>query len=377
MVAKAPLRHPVSMNNITIWNEYLTLELPKVAALLIPYGITLDKNQPHTMGERFLMQALTTIGGRKLILLGVDTTSGKKVVIKASNDSTGKLELEHERTCRTLLHSMKFSYETFHSPEELYFIKASGYTIFVSEYIEQASSFLNRPLTEQFSFALRALKAQERTRATTAGHLTQTKSVFGTRNSADYVRMFEAFMSAVTSKKIDAAIIATLGRALETLNKNTTRIDQYSNFLTHTDFVPHNFRIKDDILYLLDFSSLRFGNKHESWARFLNFMTLYNPELESLLLAYVEHNRAPEERDSLHLMRLFRLGEIITYYANTLEKSSNNLLALNNERIHFWNEVLQAELQNQRVALGVVEQYKTRRDYLRSEDEKARQIGLH
>ena len=363
------------MNTFTTWNEYLQNELPRVAALLVPYEITLSKDQPHTKGERFLMQALTTTSGKKLILLGTDTKTGRKILIKATSDFAGTQELEHERQCRSLLHSMKFSYESFHSPKELYFIKTNDYTIFVSEYIEQDSSFLERPLSEQFSFALRALKAQEHTRATTAGHLAQTKRIFGTRNSADYIRMFEAFIIAVQVKQINT--IAVLEEACSVLKKNSTRIEQYGNFLTHTDFVPHNFRIEDDTLYLLDFSSLRFGNKHEGWARFLNFMTLYNPELEILLLNYVRENRAPEECESLHLMRLFRLGEIITYYANTLEKSTDNLRILNQARINFWTEVLKAELKNTHVADTVVATYKTLRDQLRSEDEKARQVGLH
>jgi thiamine kinase-like enzyme len=161
------------------------------------------------------------------------------------------------------------------------------------------------------------------------------------------------------------------------LLKNHSRIDQYGNFLTHTDFVPHNFRIKDGTLYLLDFSSLRFGNKHEGWARFLNFMTLHNRELETLLVSYVKDNRSEEELESLWLMRLFRLGEIITYYVTTLDKSVDNLLTLNQSRVVFWSEVLKAELRNERVAESIVEEYRQQRDQLRTEEEKVRQVGLH
>jgi len=361
----------------TSWNEYLKSELPKVAAFVAPYDITLNADQPHTKGERFLMQALTTIGGQKLILLGTEAKTGKKVVIKATNDIAGRQELAHERTCRTLLHKVDFSYDTFHSPAEILFIEKKGYTIFVTEFIEQSSSFLQRPLQEQFSFALKALKAQERTRATTAKHLAQIKRVFGSRNSDDYLRMFDAFL--VTSKvKFGVPAVTTiLEQAFERLSDGKERMEQYGNFLTHTDFVPHNFRISGETLYLLDFSSLRFGNKHEGWARFLNFMTLYNQPLEELLISYIEQNRSTEERESLQLMRLFRLGEIIAYYTNTLEKSTDNLRALNQARIHFWAEVLKAELHNSRVSEEVVAAYKTTRDNLRSEEEKIRQIGLH
>ena len=361
----------------TSWNEYLRSEIPKISALLVPHGITLADNQPHTKGERFLMQALTTTSGQKLILLGVEDKSNKKVVIKVTRDFDGKQELSHERNCRKLLHKMNFSYETFHSPTEVLFIEKRGYTIFVSEFIEQASSFLERPLSEQFSFALSALKAQERTRATTASHISQIKRVFGSRTSEEYLQMFEAFLITYRTKCTDENITTALEQAYLALTAAKERIEQYGGFLTHTDFVPHNFRISGNTLYLLDFSSLRFGNKHEGWARFLNFMTLYNPALEELLITYVEQNRSTEERESLQLMRLFRLGEIIAYYANILEKSNGNLLTLNQARIRFWGEVLQAELHNTRVSRNIVELYKQERGALRSDEEKSRQIGLH
>ena len=361
----------------TKWTEYLKSELPKIAALIAPYGITLNNDQPHTKGERFLMQALTTTSGQKLILLGTETKTGQKVVVKATNDLSGRQEIAHERNCRTLLHQVDFSYDTFHSPTEIIFLEKKGYTIFVTEFIEQNSSFLDRSLAEQFSFALRALKAQESTRATTAKHIAQIKRVFGSRNSDDYLRMFDAFLITSKVKFGVPEVTTTLERAFEKLSASKERVAQYDNFLTHTDFVPHNFRISGDTLYLLDFSSLRFGNKHEGWARFLNFMTLYNPALEELLISYIEQNRSTEERESLQLLRLFRLGEIIAYYTNTLEKSTGNLRTLNQVRIHFWAEVLKAELNNERVTRDFVDVYRNTRDELRSDEEKMRQVGLH
>ncbi|MEN9920429.1 MAG: hypothetical protein RL538_322 [Candidatus Parcubacteria bacterium] len=359
------------------WAEYLENELPKVTALLTEHNIAIDDHQPHIKGERFLIQSLTTIGGRKMILIGTDGTTGKKVVIKAASDYDGKQELSHERMCRTLLHDMSFSYESFHSPKELLFTETKQYTLYVGEFIEQASSFLERPLEEQFDFALRALKAQEQTRATTATHLNEIQRVFGTRNSQDYLLMMQGFIHTTKEKGGSAGITSLLEKTAKTLETNKDRIDQYSNFLTHIDFVPHNFRIRDNTLYLLDFSSLRFGNKHESWARFLNFMTLYNRELEQLLITYVEQNRSFEERESLQLLRTFRLSELITYYTNTLSRSEGNLRELNEARITFWSDVLAAEQNNERVATSIVEAYKAKRDSLRSSDEKMRQEGLH
>ena len=86
------------------WKEYLDKEIPKVTEILASHNITLLPDQPHIKGERFLMQALTTISGRKLILLGTGKKTNEKVVIKAARDIEGKQELQHERTCRTLLH---------------------------------------------------------------------------------------------------------------------------------------------------------------------------------------------------------------------------------------------------------------------------------
>lgn len=358
------------------WQEYINTELPIVTDLVIKYGYLLSEEQPHLKGERFLMQAMTTNAGRKMILVGNDSL-GQKVVIKATSDNSGKAELEHERTCRQVLHEVDFSYATFHSPRELAFIKESGYTISIHEFIEQESTFLDRPLEEQFSFSLRALKAQEQTRATTKKHFQKVALIFGNRTSNDYLDLFRNFTLPQENENLDSSVVDNLDKANSILRDNKERVEQYCGFLTHTDFVPHNFRIKNNDLYLLDFSSLRFGNKHESWARFLNFMTLYNPELERLLIQYVEDNRSPEERESLQLMRLFRLGEIISYYGDTIKKSEGDLHTLNQVRVKFWNNVLAAELKNQRVNRDIVEAYKKTRDELRSRDEKERQVGLH
>lgn len=359
------------------WKEYLEAEIPTISQLLAPYHISLLKEQPHIKGERFLIQALTTIGGKKIILLGEDTQTHKKVVIKASNDYQGKAELLHERKCRKLLHTMNFSYTAFNSPEEIHFIETAGYVLSVGEFIEQTSSFLERPLSQQFTFALAALKAQEQTRATTAKHIYEVDRVFGTRTSDDYLLMAQGFLQTVIKSNQSKHITDGVQQAQTIITANQERIQQYCGFLTHTDFVPHNFRIKNDTLYLLDFSSLRFGNKHESWARFLNFMALYNPELESLLEDYVTHNRAEEECESLYLMRLFRLTELIAYYVGTLERSEGTLHTLNQKRVEFWSEVLQAELQHKAVAREIITTYQTTRDSLRSREEKERQVGLH
>ena len=348
-------------------------ELSAITKILTALGFTLADAQPHISGERFLMQAITTIGGQKYILDGY-TSTGTRVIIKATRHLAGKAEIEHERTCRQKINNLAFAYDVFAVPEEILHTTKDGYLISVQAYIPQSLPFLERPLTEQFDFALSAFVAQEHSRATTGGHVRQIERTFGIATTETYRTLVRNFLSEHAGDPIARTLIESVGKALDT---NQDRITQYGHFLTHTDFVPHNFRIHENKLYLLDFSAIRFGNKHESWARFLNFMTLHNPALEAAFLTYFSDNRSPEERESLHLMRLFRLAEIMTYYRKTLPRSEGNLKTLNESRIIFWGEVLAAELKHERISDTVRASYQATRDSLRSDEEKQRQIGLH
>jgi hypothetical protein len=364
------------ISNKTTWDTYIASELAALSPILEKSGFTLDAIQPHTIGERFLMQAVTTVGGQKLILRGKDQ-NGNAVIIKATRDTIGKNEINHERLCRSLINELNFAYNVFAAPAELLHLEEAWFVINIQEYIAQETTFLERPLQEQFTYALAAFKAQEHSRATTGGHVRHISKTFGYKTSADYLQLCTQFISDISPLPETHNAHPQLKEVVARLKHGQERIEQYCGFLTHTDFVPHNFRIKNEQLYLLDFSAIRFGNKHEGWARFLNFMTLYNPALETALLEYVETNRAVEERESLQLMRLFRLAELITYYTKTLNRSESELLTLNTARIQFWTNVLAAELQNTRVSRDIVNTYQTTRDTLRSDEEKRRQQGLH
>jgi len=348
------------------WEEYVASELALLTPVLGALGYSLDAGQPHTAGERYLQQAVTTTSGRKLILLGTHT-NGTRVVIKTTENAAGIRELEHERACRALLKEIRFAYQVFHAPEELFFGKRNGRFISIQKFIEQDIPFTERPLEEQFTLALSAFKAQESAHATTYEHMRRTARLFGIMQAADYLRTFNGFTAS------GPAIEATRAR----LEAGSERIEQYCGFLTHTDFVPHNFRVVGKNIYLLDAASLRFGNKYEGWARFLNFMELYNPPLTKALVQYVKDNRAAEELESLQLMRLYRLGELLTYYTNWLPKVSGNLQELTEARLTFWTHVLEAQLNGKEVSAEALATYKENRDTLRSEDEKKRQIGLH
>ncbi len=366
-----------SIDTKVAWDTYCTEELLRIRPILKAHGFTLDEVQPHLQGERYLMHAVTTTSGKKLILLGKDAT-GKRVVIKATRDDAGIAELIHERKCRTLITAIDFAGEVFHTPQEIVFLREDSYALSVQEYIEQTCSFLERPIEEQFALALRAFKDQESAHATTWKHRARVQDVFGMRDVTTYHDTFLSFKTNIQRALPEAHHLHTLmASAMKLLTEHRITIEQYTGFLTHTDFVPHNIRIKDDTLYLLDYSSLTFGNKYEGWARFLNFMTLHNPSLEHAFVQYVSDNRTPEESIALRMMRIYRLGEIIWYYARTLESSSGNLLALNTTRVHFWGDILTHLLTGNPIPQSVIDAYKAKRDSLRSDEEKQRQQGLH
>jgi len=359
------------------WKEYMAHELSYFEPKLKALGFSLEKNQPHTAGERYLMQAVTTTSGKKLILLGKEDTTDTRVVIKVSTDPKGIKEIQHEHTCKKVLEKIQFAYEIFVSPPQVFFEEKPNHIISIQKFIEQKTTFTNRPVEEQFALALSAFKAQESARATTYGHEQSIQKAFERADVSYYLKNFKTFKANILLQITDPAIEKLLIEAENLLIENAETIDRYRGFLTHTDFVPHNIRIATDTIYLLDHSSLRFGNKYEGWARFINFMALYNPELEEALLFYIRENRVADEYKALQLMRVYRLGEIIWYYTRSLPHISGDLLALNTARVHFWSDVLASVLKNEPLEESVLEAYKNKRDSLRSEEEKERQKELH
>ncbi len=365
-------------DNKQIWKKYRERELAEILPILKKLGFKLDREQPHLEGEKYLMRAVTTASGKKLILLGRREQDGKRVIIKATSDKNGIREIEHERICRDMLQKIGFAYQTFFSPRELLFTKQEKFTISAQEFLKQEIPFTERPLREQFSLALKAFKAQESAHAATYGHGKIITKTFGRVNAKWYLNSYQTFQENI--KKClpeDKHIQVLLRKGNELLLEHKQTIEQYGGFLTHTDFVPHNFRIIGNDIYLLDYSSLRFGNKHEGWARFLNFMALYNQPLEEAFLLYVKNNRAEEEYLSLKLMRVYRLGEIIWFYTSLLKKTSGDLHTLTKLRVKLWTLILEAALGNKQISKEIIDKYKCERDNLRSEEEKKRQINLH
>lgn len=360
------------MNKITdtklSWETYANNELDKARPVLSELGYTLDTEQVHTSGERYLMS------GRKLVLLGRDTQNGKCVVVKLSSDPMGIGELEHEHSLHETIPKIDFAYKPFRIPREILFTRTQKFVISVTEHIEQTNAFLKHSLEEQFFLAMLAFEMQEGVQATTYGHTRLARNAFTFMHAKDYHTLFKRFAKNIIANS------TTLGQLADTIKKaelfyetHVKQLELYCGFLTHDDFVPHNLRVLGRTIYMLDYTSLHFGNKYESWARFINYMVLYNRPLERTLLKYVAENRGEKELFNLRLMRVHKLTQLIAYYTNTLEKTSGDLKNLSLARIEFWRKILEAVLDNTEVSDETVEAYKKQRDALRSVEEKARQ----
>jgi hypothetical protein len=349
-----------------LWADRLRNETEAIKKAIMPLGYKLGEEQPHVSGERFLMTR------NKLVLLGTDKT-GKKVAIKASSHLDGKKEIQYEKNARDLLQSVSFAEDVLLFPEEIYFGQIQEYLIFITEYINQEKVFVEHSLEQQFFMALKAFEAQEAFHATTFEHVKKVGIVFPIFSARTYFDSFNEFQKSVKKLDEDGILEDILSQAEQFLKEHKATIDTHSNHLVHTDFVPHNFRVSGQKMYVLDAAAVQFGNKYEGWARFLNYMLIHNPDLEKLLTDYVRANRGEVEYLNLRLMRIYKLGYLIDYYIRSLPKTSGNLHELTKKRIAFWHRVLELMLEDKPVSREFIDEYKNKRDSLRSEEEKERQ----
>lgn len=360
------------------WEHYRETELRKVQPVLERIGFALDEKQVHIVGERYLTKARDVGGGGlKLVLTGRRVVDNMRVIIKISSDPQGIKEIERERVCRTKVHQIDFALRVFKTPKELYYARHGNHVISITAYIEQERSFFEHALDEQFFLALRALETQEGVHATTHTHAATIRDTFGIMSAEQYLTQFESLKKDTLQALPNRAELARLfERAQALLSTHRTLIARYCGFLTHADFVPNNIRVANRDIYLLDFSSIHFGNKYEGWARFLNFMIHHNPELERALSDYVRADRGAEEYLSLRLMRIYKIGFLLAYYAQALEKTDGNLHTLTERRLTLWSEAMEALLDDRPVSREIVDSYEEDLHKLRSEDEKARQQEL-
>lgn len=351
---------------------YVTMnDLSTISELLAPLGFSLEEHQPYVSGERYLM------AGGKLVLAGIHNESGIKVIIKASRTKDGKKEIESEKHSRDLMRSLSFADKKILIPGEFYYGTESEYVFLIMQFIPQDKIFVAHTIQEQFFIALSAFEAQESFHATTYEHLRTVKSVFPVLSSVEYIHEFERLKESILRLYPDESLHTSLESADELLKRSRKIMDRYGSYLTHTDFVPHNFRLAEHALYMLDcvpnYATIHFGNKYEGWARFLNYMLIHSPELERLLVEYVRRARGEDEYRSLRLMRIYKMAFLLEYYARALGKTTGDLHELTLLRLTYWREALAAILEDRPLSKEVTEQYVSVRNTLRSEEEKKRQ----
>lgn len=350
------------------WKQYVADQLSHISTLVKPLGFQLDEHQPHVSGERYLMTR------NKLVLAATRISDKKAVIIKASNHPDGQKEISTEKTSRDTLMSIDFASEYILFPAEIYFGTSGGYMIWIAEYIPQDKVFVDHSIEEQFFLILRAFEAQESFHATTFEHLKTIQKNFTVFGPDNYIESFKVFPAKIRTIASEInANIQPLDDALKLLQSNSAILGKYANYLTHTDFVPHNFRVRNHALYMLDCSAVHFGNKYEGWARFLNYMLIHNPKLEQVLSAYIRTNRGAEEYLDLRLMRIYKIGYLLHYYATALEKTEGDLRELTKLRLKFWLEMLKAVVNDTAPDPQISEEYRRNRNGLRSPEEKERQ----
>jgi hypothetical protein len=353
------------------WEQYCATHLTAITPILLDLGFSLESEQPHLAGERYLLS------GPKLVLYGERVQDQLPVIIKVTDDTQAARELLHERDCRKTLTQINFAYQLFHSPTDILFAHHNKYTISITQYIPQDTPFLDRTLEEQFFLTLKALESQEASHATTAEHIRAVARTFEVYTGTRYHHSFVSYQTNVHTSSAPKHTKKVFEDASTVLHDNTTLLDRYAGFLTHWDFVPHNIRVHTDTIYLLDHTAIRFGNKYEGWARCMNFMTLYHRALETALDTYVRSNRRAEEYETLRLMRIYRLGELIWFYVTKREQAEGTLRTLTDARITLWTQALEAQLSYTPLSESVLDEYRSIRDTLRDPEEKKRQQGLH
>lgn len=355
------------------WQEFVQQEIDYFKPILNGLGFTIDADQPHTKGERGSFRA------KKIILLGNHKLDNKKVVIKCARFEEGVSELLEEKQARESIKKIDFAYHEFLEPEEVYFSSTNDYTIQITEFIQEEMRFTEREPKEQFDIVYKSFVVQEGIHAVTRKHNKQIQEYFKVYDFEDYRKQVSICKEKVTDFLGSESDL--LEKAERDVLQNKYRINQYSGFLTHTDFVPHNFRVRNSRVHLLDHSAIVIGNKHDGWARFLNWAVLHAPMVEKWFEEYFKINRSLEEQESLRLMRLVRLFELAAHhskiYFDATKCENLELKELSKKRVYFWLEVMRAVFENREVDRQIIEDYKNIRDSLRTQSEKERQKVIY
>lgn len=349
------------------WDKWKKEALVRVQEVLDMHDIVLDEVQNQLIGERYLMS------GKKLVLQGSNKHSLGKVIVKYSDDKHLINEISDERRRKKIIENIKFGYKSIYFPKELVWTLNNKYALLITEYIDQETVFVKYPIKEQFFYSLKALEAFEGVHSVVSKHDNELKSLSSPKSSEDYIRSF-AEMKEDTEKQIPERkhTLEVLDDGLDFLKANQSLVQKYCDFLTHDDFVPHNMRILENDVVVLDHSSLVVGNKYESWARFLNFMIIYGRDLDNMLSEYVLTNRGEEEYTTLRLMRIYKVGFLINFYAKAINKTTGPLFNITDNRVKMWTKVMECLIQNVEIPIDLISQHHEILKNNRSEEEKIR-----
>ncbi len=343
------------------------VEMIRIARLLGRLGFNLEAEQPHVKGERFLASP------DKLVLVGRRIKDNLRVIIKMSRLKRAKVEIRREKKIRDILSSIVVIRKTIYLPREIYYGKVGLYQLFITKFISQERVFLSYPLKFQLMTLIKSFQGREGLNGKTFKQIQDIYKDFPLFKARNYLTNFKDFQTSILAHYHTPGIEEALAEGLKCLQENKTLIGKYCNYLVHTDFAPHNFRITKNHLYTLDCSAFQFGHKYEEMARLLNYMVIHNPALEKRLKSYVLRRRGQEEYLSLKLLRIYKIVFLLKFYTQSLAKTSDDLRALTIHRIEFWEEVLRSVIQDREVNEKILKVYLANRDHLRSDEEKIRQ----
>ena len=353
------------MSDYTDFKENIQKELKALEPRIEALGFELLSKQPHITGER------TYQSQTRLVLEAIHTESGKKVIIKTSKDPEYKKELRYEKGVKELLERINYADKVLLSPRDLFYIEQDDYIFYISEYIEQDAVFVSHSLEEQFFMILPMLESMETYFISTYEMHKGVAKICPIYDYARYHSLTKEYKT--TIEKLLPEKKALFNRALSYFKNHQKEIEMFTGYLIHDDLVPHNMRIQGRKIYMLDHATMRFGNKYDTWARFLNYMTIHNPELRDKLYEHIKQERDKEDYKAIQAMRVYKTFMILDYYVDVYASSKGNTQELALVRMHFWSDVLKSIIEETLTPYELIGEYRNKRDTLRSQEEKERQ----
>lgn len=357
------------MSDYTEFKQNIQDEIKALEPRLEAMGFELLSNQPHISGER------TYQSQTRLVLEAIHTETDQKVVIKTSKDPEYKKELRYEKEVRDLLERIDYADQALLSPKELFYIERDDYIFYISEYIEQDKVLGAHTLDEQFFMILPVLESMETFFISTyemQKGVAKICPIYDYKRYHDLTLQYKESIETLLPEKKDL-----FDKALTYFEDHQKEVEMFTGYLLHDDLVPHNMRIQGRKIYMLDHATMRFGNKYDTWARFLNYMTVHGPELKDKLYDYIQKERKREDYLSIQAMRVYKTFMILDYYVGVHNSTEGDIQALALVRMNFWADTLESIIEEKPVPQERIDEYVNARNNLRSKEETERQKGFN